>query len=298
MVTKMRPNIEYADGISRNTIAADPRSAMLLRNPTAATLLAGLTSLAAGLAPASAANVTACTALNICYCVNADLVPVIDANVAHIRALIAEQRRQGKAIGYMSIAISTAGGGYFGVNGEIATQTKARIEKRFGAGSVWVLNPGGEGSLPANATGADYMLMWTRVLEGVAGLGEDFDFFYFVGPSDAGRLFDLTGVGDMEKIDAYFDARLARDPALQKAVADGKVSKATFRNYYGLRAAVTFSYGSHDEWNIARLLNERRRGADRYGLAGQLGLFFDGQPVLPGGYETSVAPGDAGRCVN
>jgi len=271
---------------------------MHMRRVTAVVLLSGWSLVACGLSASSAATVTACTALNICYCVNADLLPAIDANVARIRQLIAEQRRQGKAIGYMSIALSTAGGGYFGVNSEIAQQTKARVERRFGTASVWVLNPGVEGNLPPTASGADYMLMWTRVLEGAGGLGEDFDFFYFVGPSDAARFLSLSGIGDMDKIDAYFDARLKTDPNLQKAVAQGKVSKTSFRDYYALRAAVTFSYGSHDEWNIARMLNKRRRGADRYGIAGQLGLFFDGQPVLPGGYETSVAAGDAGRCIN
>ena len=260
--------------------------------------LAALAYLACGSPQASAANVTECTALNICYCVNSDLKPNIEANVARVRQLLADQRRQGKAIGYMSIALSTAGGGYFGVNRDLAQKTKAHIEARFGPASAWVLDPGAEGSLPGSASGADYMLMWTRILEGADGLGEDFDFFYFVGPSDAARFFGLTGTGDMDTIDGYFDARLAADPDLKKAVADGKVSKASFRNYYALRAAVTFSYGSHDEWNIARLLNERRRGADRFGIAGQLGVFFDGNAVAPGTYESQISAGDAGRCIN
>jgi hypothetical protein len=262
------------------------------------TALAALAYLACGSPQASAASVTECTALNLCYCVNSDLKPAIDANVARVRQLLAGQHQQGKAIGYMSIPLSTTGGGYFGVNRELAQQTKAHIEARFGAGSAFVLNPGAEGNLPGNASGADYMLMWTRILEGAGGLGEDFDFFYFVGPADIARFFGLTGTGDMDRIDAYFDARLANDPDLKKAVADGKVSKAGFRNYYALRAAVTFSYGSHDEWNIARLLNERRRGADRYGIAGQLGVFFDGQAAAPGAYESAISAGDVGRCIN
>src|SRR5215831_12822315 len=119
-----------------------------------AAALAPLISLACGSPHASAASVTECTALNLCYCVNSDLKPTIDANVARVRALLAGQRQQGKAVGYMSIPLSTVGGGYFGVNRELAQKTKAHIESRFGAGSAFVLNPGAEGNLPGNASGA------------------------------------------------------------------------------------------------------------------------------------------------
>jgi hypothetical protein len=60
---------------------------------------------------------------------------------------------------------------------------------------------------------------------------------------------------------------------------------------------VAFSYGSHDEWNIARLLNARRRGAADYGIANQLSIFFDGRAVDPGTFESATTSGDAGRCV-
>jgi hypothetical protein len=247
---------------------------------------------------ARAGTVTACTALDLCYCVNSDLRGPIDANVARVRQLLQDQRKQGKAIGYLSVPLSTAGGSYFGVNVDVAAQTKDHIEKRYGANSLWMLNPGAEGNLPAGATGADYMLMWTTILEGAKGLGEDFDFFFFTGPSSFHEFFGLDGTDDMGKIDAYFDKRLATDPGLQKAVASGQVSKQTFRNYYALRASIAFSYGSHDEWNIARIINERRRGATDYGLANQLGIMFDGAATAPGAAEAPITSGDAGRCVN
>jgi len=69
--------------------------------------------------------------------------------------LLAEQRSAGKAIGYMSIPLSTAGGSYFGVNAEVAAKTKAGVEKRFGEKAVYLLNPGNaDFSLPAKANGA------------------------------------------------------------------------------------------------------------------------------------------------
>jgi len=247
---------------------------------------------------ARAGAVTACTALDLCYCVNADIRGQIDANVARIRQLLQDQRKQGKAIGYLSIPLSTAGGSYFGVNQDVAQQAKDRIEKRYGANSLWMLNPGAEGNLPPSATGADYMLMWTTILEGAKGLGEDFDFFYFTGPSSFHAFFGLDGADDMGKIDAYFNKRLATDPGLQKAVANGQVSQQSFRNYYALRASIAFSYGSHDEWNIARIINERRRGSNDYGVANQLGIMFDGAAVAPGAAEAPIASGDVGRCIN
>ena len=87
----------------------------------------------------------------------------------------------------MSLPLSTLGGGYFDVNTEVAKKTKDRIEARFGANAVWVLSPGTKESdlvAPSGLRGSndDYMLMWTRILEGVKGMGEDFDFVYFVGP--------------------------------------------------------------------------------------------------------------------
>src|SRR5947207_3661047 len=172
---------------------------------------------------ARAARVTECTALNICYCVETDIKPAIDTNISKIRQAIAEQKTAGKAIGYMSLPISTVGGAYSGVNLDVAAKTKDKVEKRFGTKSVWILNPGGAGfTLPSGANGADYMLQWTRVLEGPSGNGEDFDFFYFVGPADFASALGLTGEGDMEKIEALFDQRYAAEEGLSKEVEQGR----------------------------------------------------------------------------
>ena len=72
----------------------------------------------------------------------------------------------------------------------LAARAKTAIEARFGERSLWMLNPGDDAfTLPSHATGADYMLQWTMVLEGPGGLGADFDLFYFSGPSDFAPLF-------------------------------------------------------------------------------------------------------------
>jgi hypothetical protein len=278
--------------IERHAMHHPPRSsyAIMTLATAAALLLCG--------PRARAAPVTACTALNICYCINPDNKAAIDANVARVRQVLADERSRGKTIGYLSIPLSTAGGSFFGVNRDVAQQSKESVEKRFGAQSLYLLNPGAEGNLPAGASGADYMLMWTTILEGSRGLGEDFDFFYFTGPKEFSRFFALTGEADFVALDGYFDRRLASDPDFKKAVDQGKVTKPSFRTYYGLKASVTFSYGSHDEWNIARLLNERRRGANDFGIAGQLPILFDGQAVNPSNYEAPVSGGDVGRCIN
>jgi len=250
--------------------------------------------------PARAASdpVTACTALDICYCVHPEFKDAIASNVTRVRKLIADQRAQGRAIGYLSVPLSPAGGGAFAVNTAIAAKIAERVTERFGPRAVFVLNPGAEGGDGMQgASGADYMYMWTQILEGEKGLGEAFDFFYFSGPNDFAKYFELTGTHDFERLESWFDEKILPDPQFKDAIANGSLTRAGFRNYYGLRASVAFSYGSHDEWNIARMVNDRRRGATDYGIANQLAVFFDGLPASPGGYETPTAAGDVGRCI-
>jgi len=246
--------------------------------------------------PSHAAKATECTKINICYCVDSDLRPAIDARVTSLRQLLADQRKAGRLVGYMSAPLSPAGGGNFDVNREVAESAKAAIEKRFGVEQVFVLNPGTpEAELPRAASGADYMLMWTTLLEGMNGLGEDLDFAYFTGPQDFARFFKFNGNADMAKIDAFFEDRAKANPAFAKAIKDG-LSKSAFRSYYALKASTAFSRGSHDEWNIVRTVNERRRNDPKYGIANQLPVLFDGQGIAPSSWETSVAEGYVGKC--
>jgi hypothetical protein len=242
-------------------------------------------------APAArAGTVTECTIDKFCYCVDADLKPAIDKEVALVRSLIAAQRKQNKAIGYLSIPLSSGEGSYFPLNVKIAATVKEAVENRFGPKDVWMLNPAAPDiGLPDHASGADYMLLWTRVLEGDAGEGADFDFVYFTGRRDFAGYFGLHGHGDLAKLSAYYDGLLKTELNLKS------VDRTAFRNYYGLRASVAFSRGSHDEWNIVRAINAKRRTADS-GILKQLGVFFDGRDAAPGLFEDQAAAGYAAPC--
>src|SRR5207248_11481926 len=157
---------------------------------------------------ASAAKATECTKINFCYCVNSELRATVDDKVARARQLLADQRKAGKLVGYMSVPLSPAGGGNFDLNREVASNAADAIVQRFGTDQIFVLNPTLKDFDLPNASGADYMLLWTMLLEGPNGLGEDLDFTYFVGPQDFARFFKLNGNADMAKVDAFFDDRV------------------------------------------------------------------------------------------
>ena len=123
----------------------------------------------------------------------------------------------------------------------------------------------------------------------------EFDFVYFAGPQDFARYFGFDGNNDMGKLDAYFDKRVASDPEFAKAVQGG-LTKAAFRKYYALRASSTVSRGAHDEWNIFRLINEKRRGDEQVRRRRQIPVLFDGQAVAPPQGEAAVSEGYVGKC--
>jgi hypothetical protein len=266
-------------------------------NKRAAAVAAALIASSSAAGSAFAQKATECSASGVCYCVLSELKPVIDAKLASVRALIDEQRKAGKTIGFMSVPLSTGGGGYFAVNAEVAAATKAAIEKRLGADKAFVLNPADAGVDLPNGGGADYMYFWTQMLEGKAGMGEDFDFVHFVGPVDFARFFKFTGEGDMAKVEAYYDERVKTDPGLVKAAERG-VNKTTFRNYYALRASVAWSRGAHDEWNIFTRINERRRADPKYGVLEQMPMLFQGGPIPTPAMESPVSPGYVGKCAS
>ena len=146
------------------------------------------------------------------------------------------------------------------------------------------------------ASQGDYLVMWTRVLEGAGGLGDDFDFVWFAGPSDFASFFGLTGKGDMDRIAAFYDDRLAKDADFKRVVDSGRVTPQTFRNYYALRASASFSAGAHDEWNAIRAVNQKRRDDPKLGITQQLPVFFDGRALSSAEFEQGVGTGNAGAC--
>ena len=152
----------------------------------------------------------------------------IGTKVARFRQLLSISAR--RALRVHERAAVAGRGGNFDVNKEVAESAKAAIEKRFGSDQIFVLNPGTVDADLPNGSGADYMLMWTTLLEGPNGLGEDVDFVYFVGPHDFARYFGLDGNGDMAKIDRFYDARIKSNPGFEKATKHG-LSETTFRHY-------------------------------------------------------------------
>ena len=243
---------------------------------------------------ACAAKVTECSKVGVCYCVDEELKAVIATKLDAFRRMIIEQRKAGKAVGYLSIPLTSTGGGNFNVNREVAQGAKAAIEKRYGADFVWLLDPTTTDADLPNGTGADYMSMFASVLEGPDGFG-DFDFVVFAGPQDFARYFGFDGNADMAKLDAYFDRRAKSDPDFAKAVQGG-LTKAAFRKYYALRASASVSRGAHDEWNIVRLINERRRADSKLGTGNQIPLLFDGRGTAPSESEAPVSDGYVGKC--
>ena len=276
--------------IAREEVAVLP----IQRLVVCATAVALAATLAVHASVAQAAKVSECTKIGICYCVDGDLKATIATKVERFRQVIAEQRKAGKAVGYLSVPLSSGGGGNFDINKEVAESAKKAIEQRFGADYLYVLNPGTlDADLP-KGTGSDYLLMWTTLLEGQDGLGE-FDFVYFAGPQDFARYFGFDGNNDMAKLDQFYDNRVKSNPGFAKAV-EGGLTKPIFRRYYALRASSTVSRGAHDEWNIFKMINERRRADSKIGTTGQIPVLFDGRGVNPTDAEAAVSEGYVGKC--
>jgi hypothetical protein len=188
----------------------------------------------------------------------------------------------------------------------------------------------------AKPSGGDYMRMWTTVLvenggkvgyrdvpPNLANTGQNFDAFYFLGPRDIHSFFLTEGETLTAGIHAYFArkfaidadfreeysnpdpswARLGPRTALneeQYTLRDGWTYKRLdFFRYYGLKASVNFSLGSHDEWLIFRALNSLRRDKTRNleklmadgDVGDQIAGFFDGGQIDPASTETSVSRG-------
>ena len=58
---------------------------------------------------AIAAKVTECAKVGICYCVNDELKTTIATRVERFRQMIADQRKAGKAVAYLSVPLTSTG---------------------------------------------------------------------------------------------------------------------------------------------------------------------------------------------
>ena len=186
----------------------------------------------------------------------------------------------------------------------------------------------------AKPTGGDYMRMWTTILvengdkvgyrkinPSLVDTGQNFDAFYFLGPRDVHSFF-LTGETLTAGIHAYFARKFAIDADFRRNTAtpirigpagprtplneaqyklrdEWTYKRLDFFRYYGLKASVNFSLGSHDEWLIFRALNALRRSktsdparsmADG-DVGEQIAGFFDGGQIDPASTETPVSRG-------
>jgi len=237
-----------------------------------------------------------CLTGNYCLCVTDSLQGKIDEKAKAFRDAIHSAHASNRLAIYMSVPLSGSFGAYFALNREVANDVADRLGKRFGAQSVWVLNPATpDADLPPEASQADYMYLWSHVLYDAEHAKDGVDLVYFVGPSDFSRHLRLTGADDLTFLGQYFDHRVQTDAAFADAVKNNKVTRVGFLSYYGFRASVAFSAGAHDEWNLAALINQERR-LQKNGIIQQLPVFFDGSAVAPSMYDAWVPVGNVGQC--
>lgn len=150
-------------------------------------------------------------------------------------------------------------------------------------------------------TGGDYLRMWSRVLaeDGDKNLGNRFDAFYFMGPSDIRDFFydsyNLGSVGGLTHwVGNYFAKKFVTNAEFRAYF--GEASKREdrerdFFRFYTLKAGAYFSLGSRDEYNIWRILNQLR--AQELGNGSEIPAYFDGRQIGFGPPETDSIHGYA-----
>lgn len=157
--------------------------------------------------------------------------------------------------------------------------------------------------------------------------GQHFDGYYFVGPNDVLEFFRKSGGQTMtSSVEMHFARKFASDPDFcdrfsvpaiewrENWRTDPKLSdkdkqaqqnlrtaweelRRKYLRFYALRASIYYSLGSHDEWEIFRLINVRRRTAlksttiGNSGVAEQMAGFFDGAQIVPGAAEVKISVG-------
>lgn len=238
---------------------------------------------------ASSAELT-CTALGICYCVTPEYKPKIDTQVKKARKVLAKHREDGDFIAYISIPLTNAAGSDNELDQEVSASIKQRLMSKYGDG-FWALAPGtGLVDLPDKATDGDWMYMWTRILGGEKGVGEDFDAVFFTGPEGFLNHMGVRGNDLIGQLKAFAKKRATTNQSFARKIAP-KGALRDFVSNYAFRSSVAFSEGCHDEWNIFHAINQNRRAQSENGILTQLSVFFDGKAVDPAAYATPISRG-------
>jgi len=222
----------------------------------------------------------------------------VDQKIGLFRQQLADAKAGGKLTIYLSIPFSSRGGGYRGINIDVAAALTQSLSTYLGVDRVFMLNPSVKAAdLDASAGQGDYLYMWSAVLSGEDGLATNLDAAYMTGPSDFSRALGIDGDNKIAAVERLFESRLASDANFKQAVDNGKILKRDFLVYYSLRSGTAFSAGAHDEWNVIANVNALRRqkyGDDGFGK--QVAVWFDGRELSPNSYETHVSTGNEKPC--
>jgi hypothetical protein len=158
--------------------------------------------------------------------------------------------------------------------------------------------------------------------------GQHFDGYYFLGPNDVMQFFTKSGGETLTAaVQTHFSRKFTTDPDFRDYYSIDKIAwgadRATdprftkdagkeqnvlrdqweehrrrYLKFYALKAGVNFSLGSHDEWEILRLINYKRCAAlkkteGNLGIPDQMPAFFDGRQVDIASYEGRITAGYA-----
>lgn len=234
------------------------------------------------------------TTANTWFAVEESFDGLLEQRVESIRGSLRTQQGAGKFLAYISTPISPRGGGHTPTNVAIAEHVRDRLHAEYGD-RFWALCPAEPHyALPAindkKPGGGEYMWMWTEVLVGEKGTGDDFDLVYFVGPSDVHRFFGQSASSDkaerppiLESVNSFVEKRSQADTTFRTEIADQPSRRRDFTRFYSMRASALFSLGAHDEWNLYCQINAKR------GVGEQIPVYFDGRAVSPA-EATTAAP--------
>ncbi len=179
-----------------------------------------------------------------------DWIELFDRQVELIRADLKRAHVEGRMIIFQSCPISTAGGGHYSTNVDIAGAIERNLMAKWGE-RFFILNPSkyqmeskeGVGLMYQHAeaikretgkridleklvsiappSGGDYMRMWTKVIveddfyrgakQIIPNTGNLFDAFYFIGPTDVQEFFLSEAKSLSQAVEIYFARKYSLD---------------------------------------------------------------------------------------